>query len=202
MRDHFKPRTLAEFIAWEADQPTKHEFINGQVVLYAGGTGAHSAIAAELIIRIGTHIQRPCRVFTSDLQIETAADAFYADVSVTCDERDLKDLTTSRVLRHPKLLIEVNSPTTRKVDFKEKRDAYLALPSLEEYVLIDSEYRSIEAYQRHKETWFHTLPICEGFFSFTSIGLSVVLDDIYPLELTAARPERKERKKTPSRRRH
>ena len=65
-----EPHTFAEFVAWESQQATKHEFVDGRVLAFAGGTLGHSDLAAELIARIRPHA-RPCRTLRSDALIQT-----------------------------------------------------------------------------------------------------------------------------------
>ncbi|HWH70913.1 MAG TPA: Uma2 family endonuclease [Candidatus Sulfotelmatobacter sp.] len=51
---------------------------------------------------------------------------------VTCEPRD----TDPRFVRYPKLIIEVLSESTERVDRQEKFFAYTTIESLEEYVLV------------------------------------------------------------------
>ena len=51
---------------------------------------------------------------------------------VTCDER------ATELLQYPKLIIEVLSPSTAGFDRGDKFKFYRRIPTLEEYVLIDS----------------------------------------------------------------
>src|SRR5581483_10325035 len=120
-----EPLTQAEFLEWELQQDEKHEFVDGYVqrlfgdpstVGFAGGTGRHNRIAVELAALI-LEAARPCRTFTSDMRIETATSTRYADVFVTCDERDRDD---AYVMRHPKLIVEVLSESTAREDLGRK----------------------------------------------------------------------------------
>jgi len=36
--------TAAEYLAWEREQPVKHEFFHGEVFAMAGGTPRHNAL--------------------------------------------------------------------------------------------------------------------------------------------------------------
>jgi Uma2 family endonuclease len=51
-----KSRLIKEddYLRAEEASKNKHEFRNGQIIAMAGGTDAHSGIAANLIIEIGT----------------------------------------------------------------------------------------------------------------------------------------------------
>lgn len=86
--------TQAEFPAWEQRQSSKHEFVNGHVYGFAGGTFAHADLAGGLLERIRPHV-RPWRAIGSDLLVEMAASSRYADVVVTCDERDFDPAGTA-----------------------------------------------------------------------------------------------------------
>jgi Uma2 family endonuclease len=44
-----RPLTLADFLAWEARQQTKHEFRNGAIFAMAGATDDHGQIVTNLI---------------------------------------------------------------------------------------------------------------------------------------------------------
>lgn len=171
-----QPRpTLKDFIVWEQRQEGKHEYAEGGIVAFAGGTTAHHAIASRLIQLIGPHAA-PCLTLGSDALVETARSARYADVVVTCDERD-KDPGV-RSIRYPKLIVEVLSESTAAIDRGEKLDEYRSLESLMEYVLIDSRKRWAETYRREGSQWIASLPIVSGNLQFEAIGLSIALEDL------------------------
>jgi Uma2 family endonuclease len=79
--------TEDEYLRREETSRTRHEFRNGSIVAMAGGTDAHSAIAANLIIEIGTRLKgRPCSPHTSDLRVRVVetGEYVYPDVTVAC----------------------------------------------------------------------------------------------------------------------
>ena len=43
------PRTLDEFLAWEARQPERWEFVDGRLRMMAGGTVDHARIAMNIL---------------------------------------------------------------------------------------------------------------------------------------------------------
>ena len=47
-----RPLTLADFLAWEERQQTKHEFRNGAIFAMAGATDDHGQIVTNLIAAI------------------------------------------------------------------------------------------------------------------------------------------------------
>jgi Uma2 family endonuclease len=55
------------------------------------------------------------------------------------------------------LIAEVRSPSTADVDRREKAVAYLTLPSMEHYLLVDPVYRRVEVATRTADGWQWTV---------------------------------------------
>lgn len=144
-----RPRmSRADFLDWESRQTDKHEFYQGEVFAMAGARQAHVIVAGNCFALLKAHLRGSgCRTFIADMQLEVqAVDAiFYPDVFVSCDPRDL---AAERVLAHPRVIIEVLSDSTAAFDRGGKFAAYRTLPSLQEYVLIDPDRRSLEVFRR------------------------------------------------------
>jgi len=173
-----RPLTLAEFLAWEERQPSKHEFRDGAVFSMAGATDDHVQTVTNLIAIIRPVLRgSACRAYANDIKLVTGyPGSRYPDVMVTCDQRDALDRL---VKRHPKLIIEVLSSGTAAVDANEKLDEYQTIPELEEYVLIDSRKASVRIYRRNGVKLETGPPIISGEIELQSLGLSVALSDIY-----------------------
>jgi Uma2 family endonuclease len=176
--------TFAEFLAWEARQEAKHEFVDGRIFAFAGGTLRLAAIAGRVYTKIAP--ATPCLTLGSDAMIQTARGGRYADLVVTCDERDRLD---ERVVRYPKLIVEVLSESTEANDRGPKMDEYRALGTLDEYVLIDSRERWAQTVRRVRGEWVISLPITSGEVTFTSVGLTMTLDELYPAETATSAAE-------------
>ncbi|MGB8265759.1 MAG: Uma2 family endonuclease [Candidatus Velthaea sp.] len=171
--------SLAEFVAWEREQEEKHEFRDGRISYFAGGTIEHAALARELIALLAVHLRGgPFRVYGSDLLLATRGRGRYADVVVTCDERDRAPGTT--IVQYPALIVEVLSDATAAIDRGEKLDEYGSIDALQEYVLIDSRKRWAEVYRRAGDgQWLASLPAGEGKLFLTSVELTLDLDELF-----------------------
>lgn len=137
-----------DYFAWEPEQPVKHEYVAGEVFAQAGARQNHVVVALNIAGALRQRLRgTPCRAYISDMQLEVAqADAvFYPDVMVSCHP---EDLTAERVLHHPRVIVEVLSDSTVAYDRGGKFAAYRMLESLQEYVLIDPERRSLEIFRR------------------------------------------------------
>lgn len=137
-----------DYFAWEPEQPVKHEYVAGEVFAQAGARQNHVVVAGNCFAALRQRLRgSPCRAYISDMQLEVAqADAvFYPDVMVSCHP---EDLAAERVLHHPRVIVEVLSDSTVAYDRGGKFAAYRMLESLQEYVLIDPERRSLEIFRR------------------------------------------------------
>jgi Uma2 family endonuclease len=133
--------TYAEYLALEEQAATKHEYCGGVLVAMAGGSREHSLVKTNLTRRIAEALDgTPSRAFDADLRclVEATGLATYPDLTVVCGtvrwaERD-RDAVTN-----PTAIFEVLSPSTAGYDLGEKFDHFARIPSLQEYVAIDSE---------------------------------------------------------------
>ncbi len=170
--------TLDEFVAWELAQEARHEWLAGDIFAFAGGTIEHAAIAGNLFVVVADHVRgTPCRVFGSDMLVVTQRSVRYTDLVITCDARDLERGTTR--LRFPTCIVEVLSRTTAAVDRGEKFDEYRTIPTLQEYVLVDSRRRWVEIFRRDGSDMRALPEITIGSVSLASIGLDIALEAIY-----------------------
>ncbi len=127
--------TAEEYLAFEERQEGRHELVAGAVFAMVGGTRGHNRLAnavssALLLAARGG----PCRVYQQGMKLQVdETTVYYPDVMVACGEEPEDD----RIERDPCLLVEVLSPSTASTDRREKRRAYLNLPSLRAYLLLD-----------------------------------------------------------------
>ncbi len=147
-RQHFTPE---EYLAWEAEQLEKHEYVDGEVFAMAGAGEGHITVCMNVAMALRQHLKgSPCRTFMADMKVQadTNSNFFYPDVVVTCSARDAQD---PLVKREPTLLVEVLSPSTAAYDRGAKFSSYRQLASLQEYVLIDTDTRTTDIYRKGKD---------------------------------------------------
>src|SRR5262245_4926974 len=66
--------TYKEYLYFEDNSPTKHEYINGDIIAMTGGSPDHAGISAAVCTELGIQLRgKPCRVYTSDLRIRIDA---------------------------------------------------------------------------------------------------------------------------------
>src|SRR5215813_10336540 len=144
--------TVEEYFELCRSNPdTRYEYIDGQVTMLAGGSLDHARIVANINRILGTILlDGPCQTFTSDAALQVTATRYVLpDIAVTCDERDHQD---NDYLQYPCLLFEVLSPSTELADRGRKFAYYRSIPTIREYVLVNSLEVSVELFRREKNT--------------------------------------------------
>jgi Uma2 family endonuclease len=139
--------TADEFLAWEATQLERHEFVDGEVFAMAGAEDRHVTVSLNVAFMLRQHLSgSPCRTFMVDMKV-AADDArfFYPDVLVTCSEADRKERL---VKREPSLIVEVLSPSTAAYDLGDKFAYYRQIASLREIAFIDLDARRTDVYRK------------------------------------------------------
>ena len=174
--------TREEYEDFEERSAERHEYHGGSVVAMSGDILNHSQICGNLyaLIRGAVH-GGPCRAFTEAVRVRaTPEDHVYPDLSVTCDQRDLADMGR-RAISYPTLLIEVLSPSTKLYDQHGTFALYRQIPTLREYVLIDSiNARQVEVRRPGSaESWSLILWSGADEVRLESISLSTSLAAIY-----------------------
>jgi Uma2 family endonuclease len=147
--------TAEAYLEWEAAQEFRHEYIEGEIVAMTGGSIPHNDITLNFYTLLRPYLrQRGCRVNVSDVKVQVNQNSryFYPDLVITCDPEDLK---ARQFIQNPKVIVEVISPSTATYDRTKKLKYYRQIPSLQEYILIDSESISVEIYHRGEGKMWH-----------------------------------------------
>jgi len=155
MVTNVKPRlTVQEYLAWEAENEIKHEYIDGEVYAMSGGTSKHSRVAANAMIAIGRQLDNSiCAVHTSDMRVKVAEDRYvYPDLSAVCGVEQFEDEGETSLL-NPILVVEVTSPSSVERDRVANRDFYREVPSMQAYLVIDQHRVCAELYTRANIGW-------------------------------------------------
>jgi Uma2 family endonuclease len=158
--------SVEDYLAGELTSPIKHEYLGGVVYAMAGARNLHNRISTNTLGSLYARLRgRPCQPFNSDTKIRvrlpTQTRFYYPDASVVCrpnpDEDSFQD--------EPAVIAEFLSKKTRRIDEGEKKDAYLTIPSLNVYMLIEQECARVTVYRRTES----------GFVREVYEGLDVVI---------------------------
>ena len=172
--------TVEEYFAAEDQSEVRHEYLGGLVYAMAGETRDHNRIAGNVFKLIDRHLAGgPCQTYTAGVRVNfklrTDDYYYYPDLIVTCDPRDKHP----QFVLHPKLLVEVLSPSTERVDRREKLFAYQSIESLEEYVLIGQDQKEVTVFRRANDWKAEKTSGLNASVILGSLALSLPLAAIY-----------------------
>lgn len=172
--------SVADYLAAEETSQIRHEYLGGMVYAMAGETRDHNQICQNLLFQIRPKLKAgPCRIFICDIRVNLHLHSdeyyYYPDLVVTCDKRD----THPRFVRYPKLIIEVLSENTERVDRREKFFAYTSIPSLEEYVLVAQPAREVTVFRRASGWKSEVVSGAKATVALKSLKLTLPLSAIY-----------------------
>lgn len=172
--------TANDYLAWEATQLDRHEYLDGDVFAMAGAEDRHVTVALNLAFALRQHLTGgPCRTYMSDMRLNVAASNsyFYPDVLVTCSALDQ---ASPLVKTEPKLIIEVLSPSTAAYDRGLKFSHYRSLPSLNEYAVIDLDSRITDVYRKGADDLWVLHPFGRGeTIELASVALHVSATQLF-----------------------
>jgi Uma2 family endonuclease len=77
--------SVEDFLAFEAEESERYEFVDGVVRMMTGGSAAHSAIKGNVFAELRAALRGGgCRVDVDDLKVVTGTAVMYPDVLVIC----------------------------------------------------------------------------------------------------------------------
>jgi Uma2 family endonuclease len=171
--------SVDDYLAGEEASEIKHEYVGGIVYAMAGASKEHNLIALNIYTALRQGLPAPCRAFVSDIKVRLEAlhdDVFYyPDVMVACDPRDTHRLFSC----YPKILVEVSSPSTERLDRREKRWAYQTIETLEEYLIVSQDRFEATLFRRSESWVAEVFDARDRALNLKSIGLALPLSAIY-----------------------
>jgi Uma2 family endonuclease len=149
--------SVPDYLAGEEVSQTKHEYLGGTVHAMAGASIRHNNIALNCLAFLHAKLRgKPCRPYNSDTKIRIEFPDhirfYYPDAMVLCQSNPDTDHFQSQ----PVVVVEVLSDSTRRTDLGEKRDAYLAVPSLKVLLFVEPDIPTVTLYRRLPEGGFST----------------------------------------------
>ena len=164
---------VKDYLARELVSEVKHEYSAGYVYALAGAPNVHNRVATNWLLAIGQRLREP---FNSDTKVRikfpTHTRFYYPDGIVVCEPNPPDASYQDR----PVVIAEVVSDATRRIDEGEKREAYLTIPTLAAYLIIETA-RPRVAFHRRTESGF----IAEAYEGTAAVILLDAIDAELPL---------------------
>jgi len=175
--------TIEEYLAMEETSTEKHEYYKGEIFAMSGPKVPHVAIAGNLFTELGIKLKgKKCRPYGSDMRIHIEANTLftYPDISIICGELETLNDDNWNVL-NPAVIVEILSPSTRNYDRGEKFKLYRDIPTLKEYILVDSESVHIEIFRLNESNhWeLEEYKAIKETLYIRTINANILIADIY-----------------------
>jgi Uma2 family endonuclease len=173
--------SVDDYLAGELASEVRPEYLGGYVYAMAVARNQHNTVASTLLGTLYGRLRgKPCQPFNSDTKVRvrlpTHTRFYYPDGMVVCDANPADDTFQDR----PVVIAEVVSESTRRLDEGEKREAYLTIPTLAVYLLVETD-RPAVAVCRRTDHGFIT-DLYEGrdaVIPLDSIGTELSLAELY-----------------------
>jgi Uma2 family endonuclease len=178
-----------EYLEMERVSPQKHEYINGRIVSRAGATKNHAEIISKLFGEVYNYLEdKPCRAYPAGLKVVTIGRESYTypDMIIFCGDPILEDFLRDTVVS-PGVIIDIVSRPfsdifySEQPDLEEKFKLYQKIPSLREYIVINSRSRFVRVYrQQANRLWDKDdLNGTDCTLAIQTIGFKIPFDTLY-----------------------
>lgn len=175
------PRMSIEaFEAWAERQDGRYELVRGHPVMMNQTTWNHSKITTNLILALGQVIDRNAfHIAAGDFALQTGEDTLrLADILITPSNRSGKDRRTDEAM----VIIEILSPSTTSEDFGPKQIEYLALTSLEAYLIVAQDKACVWAWIKGTDGFPQKPEVIEALdakITIDALGVTLAMKDIF-----------------------
>lgn len=171
------------FLAWEAGQPMRYEYVHGRVVAMAGARNRHEAVKRNILVALATRLvgKGPCEPFGSDTKVRLwNGNIRYPDVLVDCSNpRDPE----STVSEDPRIVIEVLSPTNSPFEIASRLRDYQSIPGCQAIVTVLPSGLQVDVLTRGPDgAWPETAARSrtrEAIAELAPLGIGLPLAEIY-----------------------
>jgi len=184
--------TAQEYLQLEKAATERHEFYEGEIfqmqghgelLAMSGAGNRHNIIFSNLFLAVGIALKgKNCRPYGPDMRLNIPENSLftYPDISIYCGEPENLREDEETFVR-PAVLIEILSPSTREYDRGGKFKLYRDIPSLQEYILVDTATINVEAFRiNNNGHWeLEEYKAIAETLELSSLGISVPLAAIY-----------------------
>ncbi len=173
--------SIQEYLVFERAASEKHEYHQGEIFAMSGAGRRHNILFSNLFISLGSLLKgRPCFPYGSDMRLYIPQNTLftYPDISIYCGE--MKQLDDDNAME-PTVIIEILSPSTKDYDRGSKFKLYREIPTLKEYIMVDTESINVEVFRLNDAgRWeLEEYKTADEKLVFSSISLILPVRDIY-----------------------
>lgn len=171
--------TLDEYLEFEEAEGVRYEYVGGTLYAMTGGTLRHNRVAQSLSMTIGPLARRDgCETYSENAKLIVNDSLVYYPDYMVCCETDDEEL---RFVRSPCLVVEILSPSTATIDRREKFVAYLSIPTLLVYLIVDPVDNVAIAHRRSatSDRWTQVTLSATGSMELACPAMTLAMADVF-----------------------
>jgi Uma2 family endonuclease len=172
--------TVDEFLVWAEGRDGRWELYNGVPYAMAPERARHGEVKFAVQTALVQAIRKaglPCHMRPDGATVRISEHvAHEPDALVYCGPKHPDD---SIEVPNPVILVEVASPSTRKIDASLKLTGYFSLTSVHHYLIIDPDGPPVIHHRRQTDGTILTRIVHDGTVKLTPPGIDVALAEVF-----------------------
>jgi Uma2 family endonuclease len=172
--------TVEEFLVWAEGQDGRWELYNGVPYLMAPERARHGEVKFAVQLALVQGIREaglPCHMRPDGATVRVSQHvAHEPDALVYCGPKLPDD---SIEVPEPVIVVEVASPSTRRIDASLKLTGYFSLPSVQHYLIVDPDGPPVIHHRRQGDRTILTSIAKDGLLTLAPPGIEVAVADIF-----------------------
>lgn len=187
-----KKFTIQEYLEFEKAATERHEYYQGEIfqmyghgelLAMSGAGNRHNIIFSNLFGEIAFKLKgKSCQPYGPDMRLNIPENTLftYPDISIYCSEPENIPEDDESFIQ-PSVLIEILSPSTREYDRGGKFKLYRDIPTLKEYILVDTAVINVEAFRINSNNHWELEEYRDfsATLTLSSLNISVPVAEIY-----------------------
>lgn len=169
--------TVDEFLAWVEGRPGRYELHGGRVFAMSPERAGHAktkfAVQTELVRAIKASGQS-CHMLPDGMTVRVSSRSAYEPDGLVYCGGEADDGAVE--IENPVIIVEVLSPSTRRLDTSAKIDGYFSIASVHHYLVIDPERRKIVHHRRQSDGAILTKILASGAMRLDPPGLDLDIE--------------------------
>ena len=182
--------TPEDYLTFEREADTRHEFLDGEIYQMAGESLSHSRVCINLSGEVRNKLKgKSCEALSPNMKVRTSTASLfsYPDLTIVCGEPLFHDMKKD-VLVNPQVIFEVLSPSTAEYDRTTKFQKYrMGNETLTDYILVSQDKPFVEHFFRQADgKWlYQSYGSIDDFLKIETVDCELSLREIYDrVELT------------------
>lgn len=172
--------TVDEFLEWAEAQEGRYELYHGQVYAMSPERSGHAETKFAVQVALAEAIRKagvPCHMLPDGMTVRISNDtAHEPDALVYCGPKLPADAVG---VPKPIIVVEVLSPSTRRIDASAKLTGYFSLPSVQHYLIVDPGKPPLIHHQRQGDGTILTRLLSDGPLRLDPPGLEIDVKTLF-----------------------